>query len=93
MTGPDAETPAEWIASAPPVMATPAPVVSVRDAAPELVTAATESMPATVVGPAMTPPENADALAARQAAIRARSEDRLARAIARRQAEYDQRPK
>lgn len=93
VTGPDGETPDEWIASAPGVMATPAPVVSVRDAAPELVSAATESMPAAVVGPAMTTPENADALAARQATIRARGEDRLARAIARRQAEYDSRPK
>ena len=67
-------------------------MVSVQTADPALVKKMTESTPAQVVGPAVTQPENAEALAARQAAIRARGEDRLARAIRRRQEEYQARP-
>ena len=88
--GPDGETLAEWMAQDHPVMAAmPAPVISMRKAAPSLVSAMKKSTPTAITAGAATTPGNA----ARLAELQSRSKDRLAAAVARRNAEYESRPK
>ena len=85
VTGPDGETLAEWLAMDHPVLASlPAPVISTREAAPELVAAMEQTTPAVVVGTKITTPDNA----ARIAEIEKHSADRLQAAIDRRNKEY-----
>jgi hypothetical protein len=78
ITGPDGETVEEWLGGEHPVIGTPPPMLSTRGVDPAMVKQITKTIPAEVTAGKITGTSTGD---------------RLARAIARRQAEYDARPK
>ena len=71
VVGPNGESIEDWLAMDHPIIGSPPPVISVRDADPGLVTATTASIPAVQVEETITTPDNEDELRRRIAARRA----------------------